>query len=75
MKKWIIKLLSDANGNPSTRLHLAWFFAFIVALGFFFPQVSENKWENLLYAATGLSGISVFDKKQIMSNKNDEKNT
>lgn len=73
MKQWIIKLLSDANGNPSTRLHLAWFFAFIVALGFFFPQVGETKWESLLYVVAGLAGISIFDKKQIIGKEDDKK--
>lgn len=69
MKEWIKKLLSDTNNLPSTRLHLAWFFAFIVAIGFFFPQVGENKWESLLYVVAGLSGISIFEKKE---KKNEE---
>lgn len=63
MKKWIQRLLSDANNNPATRLHLAWLFGIAVLIGFFIPEVSEAKWESLLYATAGLSGISIFDKK------------
>lgn len=68
MNKWIRKLLCDVNNNPSTRLHLAWLFGFAVLIGFFLPQVSDTKWESLLYATAGLSGISIFDKKQGIDN-------
>lgn len=63
MKNWIKQLLSDVNGLPSTRLHLAWamFVALIVSL------IVDNDSSTIgliIGGMTTLAGLSVVDKKQ-----------
>lgn len=63
MKDWIKKLLSDVNGLPSTRLHLAWgmFFALIISL---ILRASDGTIGLIIGGITALAGLSVVDKKQ-----------
>ena len=63
MKEWIKKLLSDVNGLPSTRLHLAWamFVALIVSL---IVDTDSGKVGLIIGGMTTLAGLSVVDKKQ-----------
>ena len=63
MKDWIKKLLSDINGMPSTRLHLAWgmFFALIISL---ILRASDGTIGLIIGGITALAGLSVIDKKQ-----------
>lgn len=63
MKNWIKQLLSDVNGLPSTRLHLAWalFFALIVSL----IVGSDSGIIGLIIGGmTTMAGLSVVDKKR-----------
>ena len=70
MKKWISKLLSDASGNPSTRLHLAWI---ISALLIFYVVYQTLKALNiqvdlvyaLIFGISTMSGLSILDKDTI----------
>jgi hypothetical protein len=63
MKNWIKKLLSDVNGLPSTRLHLAWamFVALIVSL---IVDTDSGTVGLIIGGMTTLAGLSVVDKKQ-----------
>lgn len=63
MKNWIKQLLSDANGLPSTRLHLAWamFFALIISL---IIKASDATIGLIIGGITALAGLSVVDKKR-----------
>lgn len=63
MKDWIKKLLSDINGMPSTRLHLAWgmFFALIISL---ILRASDGTIGLIIGGITALAGLSVVDKKR-----------
>lgn len=63
MKNWIKQLLSDANGLPSTRLHLAWamFFALIISL---IMKASDATIGLIIGGITALAGLSVVDKKR-----------
>ena len=63
LKEWIKKLLSDVNGLPSTRLHLAWamFFALIVSL---IVESDSGTIGLIIGGMTTLAGLSVVDKKQ-----------
>lgn len=63
MKEWIKKLLSDVNGLPSTRLHLAWamFVALIVSL---IVDSDSGTIGLIIGGMTTLAGLSVVDKKQ-----------
>jgi uncharacterized membrane protein len=60
---WIKQLLSDINGIPSTRLHLAWgmFFALIISL---LLRASDGTIGLIIGGITALAGLSVVDKKQ-----------
>ena len=67
MKKWIIKLLSDSKNLPSTRLHLAWFFAFIAAFYIFYclykgAEIRNDILTTLLLSISSMAGISIFEK-------------
>ena len=70
MEKWISKLLSDASGNPSTRLHLAWI---ISALLIFYVVYQTLKALNiqvdlvyaLIFGISTMSGLSILDKDTI----------
>ena len=63
MKQWIKTLLSDINGQPSTRLHLAWamFIALIVSL---IVGTDSGTVGLIIGGMTTLAGLSVVDKKQ-----------
>lgn len=63
MKQWIKQLLSDVNGLPSTRLHLAWamFVALIVSL---IVNTDSGTVGLIIGGMTTLAGLSVVDKKQ-----------
>lgn len=63
MKQWIKQLLSDVNGQPSTRLHLAWamFVALIVSL---IVDTDSGTVGLIIGGMTTLAGLSVVDKKQ-----------
>lgn len=63
MKQWIKALLSDINGQPSTRLHLAWamFFALIIALT---TKATDATIGLIIGGITALAGLSVVDKKK-----------
>ena len=63
MKEWIKKLLSDVNGLPSTRLHLAWamFVALIVSL---IMKTDSGTIGLIIGGMTTMAGLSVVDKKQ-----------
>jgi uncharacterized membrane protein len=63
LKQWIKQLLSDINGIPSTRLHLAWgmFFALIISL---LLRASDGTIGLIIGGITALAGLSVVDKKQ-----------
>ena len=63
MKSWIKQLLSDVNGLPSTRLHLAWamFVALIVSL---IVDTDSGTVGLIIGGMTTLAGLSVVDKKQ-----------
>lgn len=63
MKQWIKALLSDINGMPSTRLHLAWamFVALIVSL---IVNTDSGTVGLIIGGMTTLAGLSVVDKKQ-----------
>lgn len=63
MKNWIKQLLSDVNGLPSTRLHLAWamFVALIVSL---IMKASDATIGLIIGGITALAGLSVVDKKR-----------
>lgn len=63
MKNWIKQLLSDVNGLPSTRLHLAWamFFALIISL---ITKASDATIGLIIGGITALAGLSVVDKKK-----------
>jgi len=63
MKNWIKQLLSDVNGLPSTRLHLAWamFVALIVSL---IVDTDSGTVGLIIGGMTTLAGLSVVDKKQ-----------
>lgn len=63
MKEWIKKLLSDVNGLPSTRLHLAWamFFALIISL---IVKASDATIGLIIGGITALAGLSVVDRKK-----------
>ena len=63
MKNWIKALLSDINGLPSTRLHLAWamFGALIISL---LKESSDATIGLIIGGITALAGLSVFDKKK-----------
>jgi hypothetical protein len=70
MKDWLIKLLSDASGNPSTRLHLAWL---ISALLLFYVIYQTLKALNiqvdlvyaLIFGISTMSGLSILDKDSL----------
>lgn len=77
MKQWIKDLLSDAKGLPSTRLHLAWFFSFIIAFYIFYclykgVEIRKDILTTLLISVSSMAGISIFDKggKNEKSNDN-----
>lgn len=67
IKKWLSKLLSDASGNPSTRLHLAWI---ITGLLLFYVIYQTLKTLNiqvdlvyaLIFGISTMSGLSILDK-------------
>jgi hypothetical protein len=63
LKNWIKQLLSDVNGLPSTRLHLAWamFVALIVSL---IVDTDSGTVGLIIGGMTTLAGLSVVDKKQ-----------
>ena len=63
MKNWIKALLSDINGLPSTRLHLAWamFGALIISL---LKESSDATIGLIIGGITALAGLSVVDKKK-----------
>ena len=63
MKQWIKQLLSDINGIPSTRLHLAWgmFFALIISL---ILRASDGTIGLIIGGITALAGLSVVDRKK-----------
>lgn len=63
MKNWIKQLLSDVNGLPSTRLHLAWamFVALIVSL---IVDTDSGTVGLIIGGMTTLAGLSVVEKKQ-----------
>lgn len=63
MKQWIKQLLSDVNGLPSTRLHLAWamFFALIISL---ILKTDSGTIGLIIGGMTTLAGLSVVEKKQ-----------
>ena len=63
MKEWIKKLLSDVNGLPSTRLHLAWamFIALIISL---IVESDSGTIGLIIGGMTTLAGLSVVEKKQ-----------
>lgn len=63
MKNWIKQLLSDINGMPSTRLHLAWamFGALIISL---IKESSDATIGLIIGGITALAGLSVVDKKK-----------
>jgi hypothetical protein len=63
MKNWIKQLLSDVNGLPSTRLHLAWamFFALIISL---IMKANDATIGLIIGGITALAGLSVVDKKR-----------
>ena len=63
MKQWIKALLSDINGQPSTRLHLAWamFIALIISL---IVKNDSGTIGLIIGGMTTLAGLSVVDKKQ-----------
>jgi hypothetical protein len=63
MKNWIKQLLSDVNGLPSTRLHLAWamFFALIISL---ITKASDATIGLIIGGITALAGLSVVDRKK-----------
>ena len=63
MKQWIKKLLSDVNGLPSTRLHLAWamFVALIVSL---IVDTDSGTVGLIIGGMTTLAGLSGVEKKQ-----------
>jgi hypothetical protein len=63
LKQWIKQLLSDVNGLPSTRLHLAWamFVALIVSL---IVGTDSGTVGLIIGGMTTLAGLSVVDKKQ-----------
>lgn len=63
MKNWIKQLLSDVNGLPSTRLHLAWamFGALIVSL---FTDANDATVGLIIGGITALAGLSVVDRKR-----------
>lgn len=63
MKNWIKQLLSDVNGLPSTRLHLAWamFGALIISL---IKESSDATIGLIIGGITALAGLSVVDKKK-----------
>lgn len=61
MKKWIIKLLSDNNGNPSVRLHLA-IGCFLLLCYSVYVNKPEYIITSVSIAMAGMCGISVFDK-------------
>ena len=68
MKRWIKDLLSDAKGFPSTRLHLAWFFSFIIAFYIFYClykniEICNDILTTLIIGVGGMAGISIFDKE------------
>lgn len=61
MKNWVVKLLSDANGLPSTRLHLAWGLFGSIMYGLYKGSDPQNI-QTLAYTMAVLAGVSVFDK-------------
>ncbi len=63
MLNWIKALLSDINGQPSTRLHLAWgmFIALIISL---ILKASDGTIGLIIGGITALAGLSVVDKKR-----------
>ena len=63
MKNWIKQLLSDVNGLPSTRLHLAWamFIALIISL---ITKASDATIGLIIGGITALAGLSVVDRKK-----------
>lgn len=67
--RWIKRLLSDAKGEPSTRLHLAWFFSFILAgyviYGIYKGISLQNDLvQSFMIGIATMCGISIFDKKK-----------
>lgn len=63
LKQWIKQLLSDVNGLPSTRLHLAWamFIALIISL---ILKTDSGTIGLIIGGMTTLAGLSVIEKKQ-----------
>ena len=67
IKSWLSKLLSDASGNPSTRLHLAWI---ITGLLIFYVVYQTLKALNiqvdlvyaLIFGISTMAGLSILDK-------------
>lgn len=67
IKEWLSKLLSDASGNPSTRLHLAWI---ITGLLIFYVVYQTLKALNiqvdlvyaLIFGISTMAGLSILDK-------------
>ena len=67
IKDWLSKLLSDASGNPSTRLHLAWI---ITGLLIFYVVYQTLKALNiqvdlvyaLIFGISTMAGLSILDK-------------
>lgn len=66
---WVKRLLSDAKGEPSTRLHLAWglFITLNIAL---FTGANDTTIGLIIGGMTTLAGLSVADK----GGKNDNNN-
>lgn len=69
-EKWIVRLLSDASGTPSTRLHIAWlltgllfFYIIYQTLKAFDIQV-DLVWALIAGVAT-MSGLSIVDKSAL----------
>ena len=70
IEKWLSKLLADASGNPSTRLHLAWILTFLLI---FYATYQTLKALNiqvdfiyaLIFGISTMSGLSILDKDNI----------
>lgn len=65
MKEWIKLLLSDANKQPSTRLHLAWLMIFTIFYAIYKDSGAEIIWA-LCTTMAMLAGLSVVDRPNIM---------
>lgn len=72
IRNWVVSLLSDANGMPCTRLHLAWILTGL--LGYYIVIKSYRNLElqvevlwSLITGIATMSGISIFDKRNILN--------